>query len=321
MSPRHLKLLKSPEDHAATALTESDVLTEARKQFIQHLYQEKQLSPHTLDNYERDLSYFQHWLQQNSIGQWHDVRQHHVRQFVAFRHRKGLAAKSLQRLLSSIRSFYRFLLREKLASDNPGTGVRAPKVKRKLPSTMNVDEVTQLLRPDSDDPLDIRDMAIMELFYSSGLRLSELRSLNLQDFPGNVEELTVTGKGSKTRIVPVGQFARDAVAKWMTVRTALADEGETALFVSKRGTRISARSIEQRLSLQAMKKSSNQHLHPHKLRHSFASHILESSGDLRSVQELLGHANISTTQIYTHLDFQRLAQVYDAAHPRARRKK
>ncbi|NNJ91821.1 MAG: tyrosine recombinase XerC [Gammaproteobacteria bacterium] len=302
-------------------MTESDVLTEVRKQFISHLFQEKQLSAHTRDNYERDLSRFQQWLEENAVSQWRNVKQHHVRQFVAFRHRKGLAAKSLQRLLSSIRSFYKYLLREQLAEENPGIGVRAPKVKRKLPSTMNVDEVSQLLKPDSNDPLDIRDLAIMELFYSSGLRLSELLSLNLEDFPVDVEELTVVGKGSKTRIVPVGQFARDAVARWMEVRTTLANKDEPALFVSKRGSRISSRSIQQRLSQQAIKKSSNQHLHPHKLRHSFASHILESSGDLRSVQELLGHANISTTQIYTHLDFQRLAQVYDAAHPRARRKK
>ena len=303
------------------SMTESDTLTAVRKQFVNYLFQEKRLSYHTLDNYERDLVHFQHWLQENAVSDWRNVKQHHVRQFVAFRHRKGLAGKSLQRVLSSIRSFYKYLLREKLADDNPGIGVRAPKVKRKLPSTMNVDEVSQLLKPDSDDPLDIRDLAMMELFYSSGLRLSELVSLNIQDFPDNVEELTVVGKGSKTRIVPVGQFARDAVSKWMEVRTTLANENEPALFVSKRGSRISSRSIQQRLSQQAIKKSSNQHLHPHKLRHSFASHILESSGDLRSVQELLGHANISTTQIYTHLDFQRLAQVYDAAHPRARRKK
>lgn len=313
--------MKLPDQNHTNDMTESDALTAVRKQFINHLFQEKRLSFHTLDNYERDLCYFQQWLQENAVSQWYDVKQHHVRQFVAFRHRRGLAAKSLQRLLSSIRSFYKYLQREKLADDNPGVGVRAPKVKRKLPSTMNVDELSQLLKQDSDDPLDIRDMAIMELFYSSGLRLSELVSLNLHDFPQNVEELTVIGKGSKTRIVPVGQFARDAVGRWLQVRTSLANEDEPALFVSKRGSRISTRSIQQRLSQQAVKKSSNQHLHPHKLRHSFASHILESSGDLRSVQELLGHANISTTQIYTHLDFQRLAQVYDAAHPRARRKK
>lgn len=302
-------------------MTESDSLTEVKKQFIRYLFQEKQLSHHTLENYERDLDHFQQWLSENSVSQWRNVKQHHVRQFVAFRHRKGLAAKSLQRLLSSIRSFFKYLLREQLADDNPGIGVRAPKVKRRLPSTMNVDELSQLLKQDSDEPLDIRDLAIMELFYSSGLRLSELVSLDLQDFPEDVEELRVTGKGAKTRIVPVGQYARDAVGQWKKVRNTMAAENEPALFVSKRGNRISSRTIQQRLSQQAVRKSSNQHLHPHKLRHSFASHILESSGDLRSVQELLGHANISTTQIYTHLDFQHLAQVYDKAHPRARRKK
>ena len=289
--------------------------------FLDYLRHEKQSSPHTIDNYARDLQQFQQWLTDNSMHQWSAVKQHHVRQYVAYRHRKGSSAKSLQRHLSSIRSFYQFLLRESLADINPAQGIRAPKVKRKLPSTMNVDEVAQLLMTDSDDTLDIRDLAMMELFYSSGLRLAELVSVNVQDLPADADMLEVTGKGGKSRIVPVGRMAREAIQNWLTRRHELAGEHEPALFVSKRGNRISRRSVEQRLARQAVLHASNQHLHPHMLRHSFASHLLESSGDLRSVQELLGHANISTTQIYTHLDFQHLAQVYDQAHPRARRKK
>ena len=296
-------------------------LTKNLNAFLEHIRTVKRLSPHTLDNYQRDLNQFQIWLEEQEISEWNKVRQQHVRQYVASRHRKQASPKSLQRHLSSIRSFYNYLLSESLAKINPAQGVRAPKVNRKLPSTMNVDEVSQLLTPNSDDVLDIRDHAMMELFYSSGLRLAEMVSLNLQDFQGAPDTLEVLGKGNKTRIVPVGSMALQAVQLWLSRRAEIAAADEIALFVSKRGTRISRRSIEQRLSQQAVKHSSSQHLHPHMLRHSFASHLLESSGDLRAVQELLGHANISTTQIYTHLDFQHLAQVYDQAHPRAKRKK
>ena len=296
-------------------------LTKNLNAFLEHIRTVKRLSPHTLDNYKRDLNQFQIWLEEQEISQWNKVRQQHVRQYVASRHRKQASPKSLQRHLSSIRSFYNYLLSESLAKINPAQGVRAPKVNRKLPSTMNVDEVSQLLTPNSDDVLDIRDHAMMELFYSSGLRLAEMVSLNLQDFQGAPDTLEVLGKGNKTRIVPVGSMALQAVQLWLSRRAEIAAADEIALFVSKRGTRISRRSIEQRLSQQAVKHSSSQHLHPHMLRHSFASHLLESSGDMRAVQELLGHANISTTQIYTHLDFQHLAQVYDQAHPRAKRRK
>lgn len=293
----------------------------ARDGFKLYLGNEKQLSAHTQDNYNRDLDRFQRWLEQQQVDNWAAVKQHHIRQFVAQRHRQGLSAKSLQRVLSSLRSFYKFLLREKLADNNPAQGVRAPKVRKKLPSTMNVDEIGQLLRADSNDPLDIRDLAIMELFYSSGLRLAELVSLNVTDIDANTDMLEVFGKGSKTRIVPVGRMAREAIKRWLDVRPQLASSDEVALFVSQRGSRIARRSVEQRVARQAQRQATSQKLHPHMLRHSFASHLLESSGDLRSVQELLGHANISTTQIYTHLDFQHLAQVYDQAHPRAKRKK
>ncbi|MGD2118428.1 MAG: tyrosine recombinase XerC [Chromatiales bacterium] len=291
------------------------------QQFLAHLRDEKQLSPHTQSNYQRDLEQFADWLNEQQLQDWPAVRQHHVRQYIARRHRQGLGAKSLQRHLSAIRSFYEYLQREYLCDNNPATGVRAPKVKRKLPATMNVDQLNQLLNHQSKDPLTIRDLAIMELFYSSGLRLAELVSLNLQDIQAGDDMLEVTGKGAKTRLVPVGRMARDAIDRWLRVRDRFAKPDEPALFVSRRGQRIAARTIEQRLKQQAIRNGSEQPLYPHLLRHSFASHLLESSGDLRGVQELLGHANISTTQIYTHLDFQHLAQVYDAAHPRARRRK
>ena len=301
--------------------THDDSLNKEIQSFLGYLRHEKRSSVHTISNYRRDLGQFSQWLQENGHHAWPKINQHQVRLYIATRHRQGIAAKSLQRHLSSIRSFYQYLLREGLASNNPAQGIRAPKVKRKLPSTLNVDEVSQLLKADSDDPLDIRDMAMMELFYSSGLRLSELVAINIQDLPVEMDELEVTGKGRKTRIVPIGKMAREALSNWLAHRGMLVASGENALFVSKRGNRISSRTIQQRLSKQALLHHSNQHLHPHKLRHSFASHLLESSGDLRAVQELLGHSNISTTQIYTHLDFQHLAQVYDQAHPRAKRKK
>jgi len=301
--------------------TPDNPLNQQIQLFIDYLVNEKQLSAHTIDNYQRDLRHVVEWMQNESLASWELLRQAHIRRFIALRHRNGISGKTLQRNLSSIRSFYQYLLREKLANNNPAIGVRPPKVKRKLPATMNVDELNHLLTPSSDDVLDTRDMAIMELIYSSGLRLSELVSINVADYLDNPNELEVTGKGSKTRIVPVGQMAREAIDHWLEKRAGLADENEPALFVSKRGKRIARRTVEQRLSEQSVRQGSSHHLHPHMLRHSFASHLLESSGDLRAVQELLGHANISTTQIYTHLDFQHLAQVYDQAHPRAKRKK
>jgi integrase/recombinase XerC len=243
-----------------------------------------------------------------------------VRQYAAARHRAGLAPKSLQRHLSAIRTWFRFRLREGDAKGNPADGVQAPKVRRRLPHTLDVDQVAHLLDLPGDAPLDDRDRAIMELFYSSGLRLAELVALDVADVSRGDELVQVTGKGSKSRRVPVGRLARSALERWLKARAALARTGETALFVSNRGRRLSARSVEARLRQRAIEQGMPSHVHPHMLRHSFASHLLESSGDLRAVQELLGHADIGTTQIYTHLDFQHLAQVYDATHPRSRRK-
>jgi integrase/recombinase XerC len=289
--------------------------------FLQHLQHERRLSPQTRHSYQRDLQQVMAFCDQRGIKQWEHLDVHAVRQYVSWRHRHGLSGRSLQRELSALRSFFNYLLREYRVKLNPADGVAAPKSPRKLPKTLDVDQMQQLLDQDAgDDPLALRDQAMMELFYSSGLRLAELVGLNLQDVDLRDGTAEVTGKGNKTRIVPVGRYARRAIEAWLKARQAWAKEGETALFISQRGERIGRRSVQQRLQAWAVKRGLPEHLHPHKLRHSFASHMLESSGDLRAVQELLGHADISTTQIYTHLDFQHLAKVYDQAHPRARRR-
>lgn len=293
--------------------------------FLDYIRHERRLSLATLESYQRDLKQFTSWLQQQipSSDQicWSKIHQHQVRAWIASRHRDGIGGKSLQRQLSSLRAFYRYLLREGEARHNPADGVRAPKVKRPLPHVADADEVARLLNMEGSDPLLLRDHAMMELFYSSGLRLAELVSLNVDDLPVAGDQLVVTGKGAKTRRTPVGGMARNALDAWLKVRNQLACVQEQALFVSKRGRRISPRTVQQRLAYRAQQQGLAQHLHPHMLRHSFASHLLESSSDLRAVQELLGHADISTTQIYTHLDFQHLAQVYDKAHPRAHKRR
>ena len=289
--------------------------------FLHHLKHERRLSPQTQQSYQRDLRQVVAFCDQRGIEQWGQFDVHAVRQYVSWRHRYGLSGRSLQRELSALRSFYNYLLREYRVKINPAQGVAAPKSPRKLPKTLDVDQVKQLLDHQDDDPLARRDHAMMELFYSSGLRLAELVGLNLQDLDLKDGLATVTGKGNKTRIVPVGSHARRAIEAWLNTRREWAKAGETALFITQRGLRIGHRSVQQRLQAWAIRCGLPEHLHPHKLRHSFASHMLESSGDLRAVQELLGHADISTTQIYTHLDFQHLAKVYDQAHPRARRRK
>jgi integrase/recombinase XerC len=288
--------------------------------FLDYLHYERRLSARTRDAYRRDLADFLAWLGDQGIDQPRRVHSQHVRSYAALRHRRGLAPKSLQRHLSAVRAWFRYLLRERQVGANPADGVRAPKDARRLPHTLDVDQVARLLTLPGDAPLDRRDRAIMELFYSSGLRLSELAALDVGDVQASDGLLAVTGKGGKTRRLPVGRLAREALDHWLTSRSAMAGSGETALFVSQRGGRLSTRAIEARLRQRAIERGMPQHVHPHMLRHSFASHMLESSGDLRAVQDLLGHADIGTTQIYTHLDFQHLAQVYDQAHPRAKRK-
>jgi len=274
-----------------------------------------------IPGWKRDLNYLSQFCDSQEINRWQDIDGRQVQGFVAWRHRQGISGRSLQRNLSAVRAFYRYLINQGIAKQNPANGVLAPKTARRLPKVLDVDQTIQLVEIDEDDPLAIRDRAILELMYSSGLRLSELINLDMNEIDFSDALVTVTGKGKKTRTVPVGRHAVKALKAWLKRRNHFADDNETAIFVSRRGQRISARNIQQRLKQWAIKQGLANHVHPHMLRHSFASHLLESSGDLRAVQELLGHADISTTQIYTHLDFQHLAKVYDKAHPRAIKKK
>lgn len=291
--------------------------------YIDHLRVERRLSEHTCTNYRRDLENAAQLLQERGIDSWASVGAQDIRQLIATFHRRGSSGKSLQRMLSSLRGLYRYLLREGLARDNPALGISAPKSPRRLPRTLDAESANQLLDHSArnDDPLAQRDHAIMELFYSSGLRLAELVSLDLESIDLADASLVVTGKGNRTRHLPIGAPALAALRTWLRARALLVrDHAERAVFVNRLGQRLSGRSIQQRLKARARDAGLDQPLHPHMLRHSFATHLLEASGDLRAVQELLGHANLATTQIYTHLDFQHLARVYDGAHPRARRK-
>ena len=290
------------------------------EQFLTHLRDERGLSPRTRAAYRRDLERFAEELSQQDIGRPEQAGEHDIRRFIARLHRQGLGARSIQRLLSAVRSFYRWLMREGLASQNPAAQVRAPKAPRKLPGTLDTDAVARLLDIRDESPLALRDKAIMEIFYSSGLRLSELASLRWDQVDTASGLITVTGKGNKTRVVPLGSYAAKALARWNRVRGQFAGFDEPCVFVSNRGQPISVRTIQSRIRHWARRQGLPERVYPHLLRHSFASHMLESSGDLRAVQELLGHADISTTQVYTHLDFQHLASVYDKAHPRAKKK-
>ncbi|NCF62307.1 MAG: tyrosine recombinase XerC [Gammaproteobacteria bacterium] len=291
-----------------------------QQQFLDYLHHERGLSPRTRTAYERDLGKFYEELSRLEINDLKQVNEHHVRGLIARLHRQGLGSKSLQRLLSAIRSYYRWLMKESLAEHNPAAAVKAPKGQKKLPGTLDTDAVARLLDIKDDTPLAIRDKAIMELFYSSGLRLSELASLKWDQLDSSSSLITVIGKGNKTRMIPVGRFAAAALANWRKVRGSFAGLDVPQVFVSNRGNPISTRTIQARIKYWARRQGLPQQVYPHLLRHSFASHMLESSGDLRAVQELLGHADISTTQVYTHLDFQHLASVYDKAHPRAKKK-
>ncbi|KJS09460.1 MAG: recombinase XerC [Gammaproteobacteria bacterium BRH_c0] len=288
--------------------------------FIQHLRIERNLSPHTLQHYGRDCVRFASWCDEHSVSQLQSVDSQHVRSAMAQLHRQGLGGRSLQRWLSSLRTFFHFAIRRKWLSHNPALGVRAPKSPRQLPKTLDADEASRFVDLAGDEWINLRDHAMLELFYSSGLRLSELVNLELPALDLAEATLRVTGKGGKERQLPIGAHALAAIRAWLPVRSGIAAAGCLALFVSQRGTRLAARSIQDRFYKLSISQSMQSRIHPHMLRHSFASHLLESSGDLRAVQELLGHANLSTTQIYTHLDFQHLAKVYDSAHPRARKK-
>jgi integrase/recombinase XerC len=286
-------------------------------EFLQHLETERRLSLHTCTNYGRDISALIDAIEGLPLER---VETHGVRRAVAQLHGRGLSGKSLARMLSAWRGFFDWLIRQRGYAANPCAGIRPPRSRKALPKVLSPDAAAQLLDADATDEWELRDKAMFELFYSSGLRLAELVSLSLADARSAVgdAELTVTGKGRKTRVVPVGAKALQALHAWLEKRAGLARADEPALFVGQRGARVSPRVVQQRLRRWGRKVGLD--VHPHMLRHSFATHLLQSSGDLRAVQELLGHASISTTQIYTHLDFQHLAKAYDAAHPRARRK-
>jgi len=298
-------------------------VNELLESYQRHLSDEKHYSPLTVSAYMRDLRAFIVWLsdspEQNTLLL--QVKIHHVRAWLSKLHHGGLAVKTMQRKLSSLRRFYSWLLRENYVEANPVTGLSPLAKQQRLPETLTAEQIDYLLVIQPENPLEFRDCAMLELFYSSGLRLSELVGLNLVDLDLHQGMIRVLGKGNKQRDLPVGRQAVKALKEWLAVRSELCGAEEQALFVSQQRKRISARSVQLRLQHWQQERGLGQKLHPHKLRHSFASHMLESSGDLRAVQELLGHADISTTQIYTHLDFQHLANVYDQAHPRARRKK
>ncbi len=298
----------------------SDGLDRWLERFIGHLSGERRLSPKTCQSYRRDLLRFGEFLQRQAGVRLQAVDAGHLRGYVAWRHRGGVGGRTIQRELSALRTFFGYLLREGELSANPAAGVGAPKAPRKLPPVLDADQVAGLLEFEDKSPLSIRDRAMLELIYSSGLRLSELVGLDIADVDLDESLVQVTGKGRKRRIVPVGGHARAAVARWLEQRPALVKGSTKALFVSTRGARLSPRAVQSRFERWARSRGLSARLHPHLLRHSFASHLLESSGDLRAVQELLGHADISTTQVYTHLNFQHLAKVYDQAHPRARKR-
>jgi integrase/recombinase XerC len=297
-------------------------LPDAVERYLAVLRHERHASPHTLDNYRRDLDRFTGFLNRQGIDDWRQVDHALVAAHAARRFRGGCAPATIARELSSIRGFYRYLIRHRLATHNPAQDVRPPRTGRKLPQTADSEQLDRLLRArDDDPPLRRRDLALFELMYSSGLRLAELAALDVRDIDFGEQRLIVTGKGRKQRLLPIGRKAIGALRRWLEARGALLrDPAETALFIGRGGRRLSHRGIQQRLGQLAREQGLDLPLHPHMLRHSFATHLLESSADLRAVQELLGHADIATTQVYTHLDFQHLAQVYDAAHPRARKK-
>jgi integrase/recombinase XerC len=291
------------------------------KRFFTHLQYERGLSAQTVASYRRDLVKVVAFCDRSEIHSWRELDAQRVRALVAICHQEGLSGRSIQRLLSALRSFYTYLQREGLVDNNSAQGVSAPKGKRELPRTLDVDQVAQLLSVvELSSDLLLRDQAILELFYSSGLRLAELVGLNMRELDLDAALVRVIGKGAKTREVPIGRQAKAVLARWLLVRAAWADQTQEAVFITRRGHRLSPRAIQKRLRIWGLRQGFDVAVHPHRLRHAFATHLLESSGDLRAVQELLGHTDISTTQIYTHLDFQHLAKVYDQTHPRARKK-
>ena len=286
--------------------------------YLDFLHFERGLSEHTRNNYQRDISQLllQHGQNLKTLTP------QHIRRSIASLHAQGMSGRSIARMLSSWRGFFNYLVLHHQFPANPVIGLRAPRSPKTLPHALSIEQTVKLVELEGDSPIVMRDRAILELFYSSGLRLSEVVNLNLDQLDLQASMVTVTGKGNKTRMVPLGSKATAALSAWLAVRPLwlLKRPTETAVFISQQGRRIHGRTIQMRLNDWAVKQGLHTHVHPHMLRHSFASHVLQSSGDLRAVQEMLGHANISTTQVYTHLDFQHLSKIYDAAHPRARKK-
>ena len=290
----------------------------ALERYLESLRTGRRLAGHTLAAYGRDARLLESLAGERALAA---LTSHDIRRFVATLHGQGLAPRSLARVLSAWRGFFAWLTRHREAASNPCTGVRAPRAPKKLPEVLSPDAAVRLVAIDDASDLGLRDRAIFELAYSSGLRVSELTGLDLGAVDAATGEVRVTGKGSKTRIVPVGRPALAALAAWLPARSRIAKPGERALFVGRAGLRATPRDVQRRIKRWAAAAGIEADVHPHMLRHSFASHVLQSSGDLRAVQEMLGHASIASTQVYTHLDFQHLAKVYDAAHPRARRRK
>ncbi len=304
------------------------------ERFASHLKHERRMSAQTVSAYLADIGRLAAFCDARKIARFSEVDAVLVRTFAATDHARGLSARSIQRRLSALRTFYDFLVREGSSTRNPALDVRAPKQKKRLPTTLDADQMGRLLAFRTDDTLSSRDKAVMELFYSSGLRLTELVSLDLQSLDLKDRMVRVMGKGAKSRVLPIGRYAVAALEHWLAERATLFGGGgaarsarrakpspvtdEGAVFVGRGGRRLSARAVQLRVDLWARRQGLGVHVHPHMFRHSFATHLLESSGNLRGVQELLGHADIGTTQVYTHLDFQHLAKVYDASHPRAR---
>lgn len=301
-------------------MTNAHTLYQHTQPYWDFLRIEKQASPHTISNYQRQLQAVSELLAQAEINAWQQVEASTVRWILIQSHKQKLGAKSIGLRLVALRQFLAFLVKRGELKVNPAQGIKAPKVGKHLPKNIDAEQVTQLLNIQSDKPLAQRDLAMMELMYSSGLRLSELQGLNLDNMDLTNGEVKVLGKGNKERIVPIGSKAITAIQNWLVVREQFQPK-ENALFINQRGGRLSHRSIQLAMEKWGKIQALDTHLHPHKLRHSFATHLLEASQDLRAVQELLGHSSLSTTQIYTHLDFQHLAKIYDTAHPRARRKK
>lgn len=294
--------------------------------WFRRLANERRLSAHTSAAYRRDLAAFLSWATSTGITAFVALDPQHLRAFAATSHRRGLDPRSIQRRLSALRTLFHYLVEQGVLKHNPAVDVRAPKGSRRLPEALDVDRMARLLEPapassPAEDDLGVRDRAIVELFYSSGLRLAELVGLDLADLDVKDRTVRVVGKGDKTRIVPVGRQALNAYQAWLARRGTLAKADERAVFVGRNGRRLGTRAVQLRVEAWARRRGIDVHVHPHLFRHSFATHLLESSHDLRGVQELLGHANLSTTQVYTHLDFQHLAEVYDRAHPRAHRRR